>query len=100
MRRDPVGIAFAIAIALLLALAFSPAIAQAPPQVTVKPLAVCENGRCSMSQEDYETLQQFHADRIGAILEASEVIDALQKQNQELMRMLARDAAGCKGRRI
>lgn len=98
-RLDVVGTVFAVAIAMLLALAMWPAVAEAPPSVTIKPIARCEHNKCVMSQKDYETLQKFHADRIGAIIEAGELIEALQRQNQELMRALARDAAGCKGRR-
>lgn len=102
MKRGPldcVGTVWAVAIAALLALAIWPAIAQAPPTVTIKPLAVCEHHKCVMSQKDYETLQKFHADRVAGILELREVIEALQAQNQALMGLLAKDAAGCKGRR-
>ena len=53
-----------------------------------------------MSQKDYETLQKFHADRIAAILQAAAAIDELQQENNALMRQLAKDAAGCKGRRV
>ena len=98
-RLGVVGTVWAVAIALLLACAIWPAVAEAPPQVTIKPLAQCDNGRCTMSQKDYETLQKFHADRIAGILELREVIEALQQQNQALIGALARDAAGCKGRR-
>ncbi len=98
-RFSDIGTAWAVAIALVLAFAIWPAIAEAPPSVTIKPVAVCDKGRCYMTQQDYETLQKFHADRVAGILELREVIDALQQQNQALIGALARDAAGCKGRR-
>ena len=98
-RFSDIGTAWAVAIALVLAFAIWPAIAEAPPSVTIKPVAVCDKGRCYMTQQDYETLQKFHADRVAGILELREVIDALQQQNQALIGALARGAAGCKGRR-
>lgn len=98
-RYSNIGTAWAVAIAIVLAFAIWPAIAEAPPQVTIKPLAQCDKGSCTMSQKDYETLQKFHADRIAAILQAAAAIDELQQENNALMRQLAKDAAGCKGRR-
>lgn len=99
-RYSNIGTAWAVAIAIVLAFAIWPAIAEAPPQVTIKPLAQCDKGRCTMTQKDYETLQKFHADRIAAILQAAAAIDELQQENNALMRQLAKDAAGCKGRRV
>ena len=98
-RYSNIGTAWAVAIAIVLAFAIWPAIAEAPPQVTIKPLAQCEHNKCVMSQKDFETLQKFHADRIAAILQAAAAIDELQQENNALMRQLAKDAAGCKGRR-
>lgn len=101
MRRPAteIGWFFALAVALVLALSFVPAVAQAPDKQLIKPVAVCADGKCVMSQKDYEGLQRFHSDRMAAIIGAAELIDGLQGENAELRRMLARLAAGCKGRR-
>lgn len=99
-RYSNIGTAWAVAIALVLAFAIWPAIAEAPPSVIINPVAVCEHSKCVMSQKDYDALKKFHADRMASIISAGELIGKLQAENHELLRMLARDAAGCKGRRV
>ena len=81
---------------MALLLGIVPAIAQAPDKQLIKPVAVCADGKCVMSQKDFERLQAFHADRMAALLSAAEIMDALRGENAELRRMLARVAAGCK----
>ena len=98
-RFSDIGTAWAVAIALVLAFAIWPAIAEAPPQVLVKPLAVCKEGKCVMSQKDYETLQQFHVKVLERFGEMKEALSGQVQENMELQGQLARDAAGCKGRR-
>ncbi len=98
--RDPIGAAFAIALLILLALTIWPAVAEAPPRVTIKPAAVCDGDKCVMKLADFEALQKFHAERMEALLQAAELIDGLAQQNQALLNQMARDAAGRKGRRI
>ena len=98
-RFSDIGTAWAVAIALVLAFAIWPAIAEAPPQVLVKPLAVCEHSKCVMSQKDYETLQQFHSKVLERFGEMKDALAEQVQENAELPGMLARDAAGCKGRR-
>ena len=98
-RFSDIGTAWAVAIALVLAFAIWPAIAEAPPQVLVKPLAVCEHSKCVMSQKDYETLQQFHSKVLERFGEMKDALADQVQENAELQGQLARDAAGCKGRR-
>ena len=98
-RYSNIGTAWAVAIALVLAFAIWPAIAEAPPQVLVKPLAVCKDGRCTMSQKDYETLQQSHAKVLERFGEMKDALSDQVQENLELQGLLAKDAAGCKGRR-
>lgn len=93
-----IGWFFALAIALVLALSFVPAVAQAQDKQIIKPFAACADGKCVMPQKDFERLQTFHAERMAALIAAAEMMDALQGENAELRRMLARLAAGCKGR--
>lgn len=99
-RYSNIGTAWAVAIALVLAFAIWPAIAEAPPQVLVKPLAVCEHNKCVMPQKDYETLQQFHAKVLERFGEMKEALAEQMQENLELQGLLAKDAAGCKGRRV
>lgn len=86
---------FAASVALVLILSAIPAIAQAPESVLIKPLAVCVDGRCTMSEKDYVTLQQFHSGRMRALMEAAEVIERLQAINEEMVRQFHRFAMGC-----
>lgn len=100
-RGGPTNIGWAFALLALLAIILSvmPAIAQAPDKQIIKPFAKCADGKCVMDQRDFERLQAFHADRLAALLMAGEMIDRLLQDNADLTRQLARDAAGCKGRR-
>lgn len=99
-RRGATNInwAFALAAALVLCSALVPAIAQAPDKQIIRPVAACADGKCVMSQADFERLQKFHADRMAALLMAAEVMDNLQGENAQLRRLLARVAAGCQMR--
>ena len=81
---------------LLLAM---PAWAEAPPAVIVKPLAVCADGKCVMSEEDYRTLQEWHAAKHRELAWASEMLDEARAEITALRAMLARFAAGCEARR-
>lgn len=98
-RYSNIGMVWAVCAALVLASAIWPAIAEAPPQVLVKPLAVCEHHKCVMSQKDYETLQQFHAKVLERFQEMKNALADQVQENLELQGLLAKDAAGCKGRR-
>lgn len=93
---------FALAVALVLALGILPAIAQAPAEVLIRPVAVCPaddpQKRCYMAREDYEKLQQFHAERLRALEFAGNLIDSLQAQNADLLRKLSHFAMGCEKR--
>ena len=86
---------FAISIAIVLMLSMVPAIAQAPEMVIIKPLAVCVDGKCTMSEKDYLTLQRFHSGRMVALTEAGEVIERLQEQVAYMMQIITRYAMGC-----
>lgn len=89
---------FALAVAAVLVLSMLPAIAQAPDDVLIKPVALCEAGKCVMSEKDYRQLQQFHAQRMVALMQAGKIIDDLQAQNELLMQKLTRFAMGCEKR--
>lgn len=91
---------FAVSVALVLLLSMLPAIAQAPDQVIIKPLAECKDGKCTMTEKDFRTLQTFHAERLGVLKEAGELIDHLNAQIAELMRVIKRYAMGCETRQI
>lgn len=81
----------ALFFALLLPLA---GVAEAPPDVLVRPLAKCEDGKCTMSEKDYLMLKNFHRERMAALYEAGAMMDALIAENAELTRRLGRLAAG------
>lgn len=87
----------ALFLALLLPLA---GVAEAPPKVLITPLATCEDGKCTMTQKDYETLRTFHSERMAALQSAGAMLDALALENAELTRMLGRLAAGMCSTRI
>lgn len=55
---------FALAVATVLVLSMLPAVAQAPDDILIKPVAACDAGKCWMSEKDYRQLQTFHAQRI------------------------------------
>jgi len=69
-----------------------------PENILIKPVAVCANGQCTMSEADFKRLQLFHAQRMIALVQASEVIDSLQAQNELLLQKLARFSMGCEKR--
>ena len=85
--------------AILLAALALPALAQAPTANLIKPLAVCVDGKCTMTEADYNALKQYHIARVQSLLEAAEVIDQLQAANAHLMLLVTRFAAGCEGRK-
>ena len=87
---------------LVLAMLLVPflSVAQAPPEVIVDPLAVCKEGKCTMSEKDYITLRQFHQERMAALIDAGEAIAALQQHNAELTQLLGRVAARRCGSRV
>lgn len=90
---------FALSIAAVLLLSMVPAIAQAPEMAIVKPLATCADGKCVMEEKDFVALQKFHAERLFVLMQAGEMIDALQAQNAALMQMVTRYAMDCKAKR-
>lgn len=77
---------------------FIPTLGAQAPDVVIRPVAKCEGAVCSMSREDYETLQKFHLDRLKALQEADKVMDSMQGQIEELVKRLNRLAFGCGGR--
>ena len=87
---------------LLLGLLLLPlsSIAEAPPAVVIDPLAVCKEGKCTMREEDYKTLREFHSARWNALIEAGAELESLEAQNAELTRRLVRLAAHRCGSRI
>ena len=76
-----------------------PVAAEAPPSVIVKPLAVCVEGKCVISEDDYRTLQEWHAAKHRELAWASEMLDEARAEITALRAMLARFAAGCEARR-
>lgn len=95
MERRFLQALFALSVLLVLLISMLPAIAQAPESVLIKPLATCVDGKCTMSEADYRTLQRFHEQRFQALQEAADVIDRLQAMNAEMMRKFQRFAMGC-----
>ena len=91
---------FALSIAAVLLISMLPAVAQAPEMAIVKPLAVCVDGKCTMSEKDYLTLQRFHAERMAALHDAGQVIEQLQAQVHHMMGIITRYAMGCERRQI
>lgn len=89
---------FALSVALVLLLSMLPAVAQAPDFVIIKPIAKCDNGKCVMDEKDFRTLQTFHAERLALLQQTGELIDQLNAQIAELMRMVKRYAMGCETR--
>ena len=86
---------FALSVALVLLLSMLPAVAQAPDNILIKPVAVCVDGKCTLSEQDLKTLQLFHMQRMVALQQAQNIIDEQQAQIEVLMRKFARFAMGC-----
>ena len=84
---------------LVLSAACLVASAQAPEPVLINPVATCTEGKCVMTQKDFETLREFHSSRFQAMRDAAVVIDKLSAQNNDLLRQLARYGGGCRGNR-
>ena len=84
---------------LLVLLLAMPAWAEAPPPVIVKPVAVCEDNKCVMSKQDFETLQEWHASKHRELAWASAMLEEARQEIAALRSMLARFAGGCEERR-
>lgn len=95
MERRFLQALFALSVLLVLLISMLPAIAQAPENILIKPVAACIKGQCTMSEADFKRLQLFHAQRMIALVQASEIIDNLQAQNEMLLQKLARFSMGC-----
>lgn len=65
----------------------TPAFANEPPH---KPLAVCDQGVCTMSEADYETFRRFHRATFDNAMEQGELIEALSREVASLRAKLAR----------
>ena len=79
---------------IALVLASLPAYAEPP----FLPVAVCDKGKCVMSEGDFKTLQKFHVAVQTAAQEFSEQVQTLAEENAALRQKLAR-AAYCQSRR-
>lgn len=88
---------FALSVALVLLLSMLPAFS-APPEVLIKPVAVCDKGKCVMEEKDFKTLKEWHEQKHREIVFANTALEEARQEIMALMNMLARYAGGCGGR--